>query len=284
MRNQKGVTLATVILMIVVMVIIASTSVIVGNRLINEAKERKKEENRLEVEAAVSREIAKMNASGVISPGYHDFIGTKNPIIARDKNDNPIYAGEDWYLLNESNLINLGVKGVNDSFLVNYGTGEILLIDDIKEWYLDVEIASSNVAIYQGGSDTVTYSDGVYTIHKASNYNGMALKTSLFQNGKTYILRYKIQKTDGELYNIGGHAQATTQISFTIDGNNSTGTYGNPGHNMIDDSNEHIIEYKFNYNSTGISNAQVYIQPNRARTTAITANISDISLQEVVEL
>ena len=43
MKSQSGVTLSTVILIVIVMFIIISTSIIVGTRLIFEAKEQKKE-------------------------------------------------------------------------------------------------------------------------------------------------------------------------------------------------------------------------------------------------
>lgn len=142
MKSQKGVTLATVVLIVVVMVIIASTSIIVGNKLIINAKEQKREENLKAVQAAVGREITKLNSSGVISPGYYDYIGTKNPVISRTSSG-AIEAGEDWYLLTPSDLVTgLGIKGIDGTYLVNYKLNVVIDVDATED--LSTELQKYN--------------------------------------------------------------------------------------------------------------------------------------------
>lgn len=142
MKNQKGVTLATVILIVIVMIIIASTSIIVGNGIILDAKAKKAENNYRIVTAAIQREIAKSNTAGVITPGYDksDYIGINNPIIGKDDSGSPIYAGEDWYLLDESSLKKLGIKNIDTTYLVNYKDGTLYDTSDIQDNYVVVSL------------------------------------------------------------------------------------------------------------------------------------------------
>ena len=81
----------------------------------------------------------------------------------------------------------------------------------------DTIISDNQIQSRKSGSDTITSSNGVYTIKKASVYTGLYIPESVFEVGKTYVLSYKIQKTAGTLLNIGGHAAITNQESFTID-------------------------------------------------------------------
>lgn len=139
MKNQKGVTLFTVILTVIVALLIASTSIIVGNKLILSAREKKQQENYEAVVAAVNREIAKINSGGVISPGIHTYIGIQNPVVGRDASGNAIQAGEDWYLLEPSHLAQLGVEELEDSYLVNYKLGVVIDMKRVND--LPAELA-----------------------------------------------------------------------------------------------------------------------------------------------
>lgn len=143
MKYEKGVTLATVILVVIVIVIIASTSIIVGNRLILDAKAQKADENYRIVTAAIQREIAKSNTAGIITPGYDktDYIGINNPIIDKDDYGNSIYAGKDWYLLDETSLEKLGVKNIDTPYLVNYDCNYVC---EAKDYLKDCVIVNFN--------------------------------------------------------------------------------------------------------------------------------------------
>ncbi len=139
MKKENGVTLFTVILTVVVALLIASTSIIVGNNLILEAKEQKQAENYEIVLEAVRREITKIEAGGVISPAVNTYIGVQNPVIAQDAEENDVYAGSDWYLLEPSHLLQLGVDNIENNYLVNYKLGILIDINATKDIVSEIE-------------------------------------------------------------------------------------------------------------------------------------------------
>ena len=139
MKNENGVTLATVIVTIIVILLIASTSIIVGNRLIIDAKEQKAAENYEAVVAAVGREVAKINTAGVITPGIYTYIGVPNPIIGKDQaSGDAILAGDDWYLLDATSLESLGIKDSKNTYLVNYKLNVVIDIDKTEALVTEV--------------------------------------------------------------------------------------------------------------------------------------------------
>ena len=126
--------------------------------------------------------------------------------------------------------------------------------------------------------------NGVYTGTLPTAYGGWYIDESKFTAGKTYLLRYKIQKTAGTLNNIGGHSAAATQLSFNVDGSSSSTIYNTPSGNITNDTNVHTVEFKFTYSpsSTSGANNKIYIQPNRGNSTSVTVNLYDVELYEVV--
>ena len=154
--------------------------------------------------------------------------------------------------------------------------------------YVDVNILTENQiqTNIAATGDSITNNNGVYTISKSSAYTGLYIPASTFEKGKTYALRYQVQKTAGTLQNIGGHAAITTQKSFTIDGENSVNTYDQPhkgNGNISNDTNVHTIEFVFTYIGNHNNTMDVYIQPNRAKTDSVIVKISNIALYEVVD-
>lgn len=139
MKNENGVTLATVIVTVIVILLISSTSIIVGNRLIIDAKEQKAIENYETVVAAVNREVAKISTAGVITPGIYSYIGVPNPIIGKDETSgDAILAGEDWYLLDSTSLESLGIKDSKSTYLVNYKLNVVIDIDRTENLVAEV--------------------------------------------------------------------------------------------------------------------------------------------------
>lgn len=133
MRNQNGVTLATVVLTVVIIMILASTSIIVGNRLVLDAKEQKQKENYETVLAAINREFAKNDTAGIITPAIHSYIGIPNPIIGSSG------AGEDWYLLDSNALLELGIKGIENTYLVNYKKKVVIDVNATEDIVGEIE-------------------------------------------------------------------------------------------------------------------------------------------------
>ena len=138
-------------------------------------------------------------------------------------------------------------------------------------------------------NDSITLTDGVYRIDKSSNYTGLYIDGTKLTNGKTYILSYKIKKISGTLKNIGGHSENAIEKSFTIDGVKSEYPYHQPKSNLNDDTKEHIIEFKFEYDGNASSNLtenkNIYIQVNRTGGTAtpVVIDLWDIEIYEVYQ-
>lgn len=133
----------------------------------------------------------------------------------------------------------------------------------------NTDVSAYNLSAYN-------YTDGVYTCTKTANYGGLQINTTdLLTAGDVYVVKYKIQKTSGELISIGGHNAAFTQYTFTVDGN-SAGSYQN-GYVLSDDTNVHEVIYTGRFSGTG-SNLNFYIQPNRGTTTEVSFKVTDLEI------
>lgn len=137
-RKNRGVTLASMAIMIIIMIIIATVSVVVGTKIILEAKEEKREENLLAVKNAVIREAAKASMSGVITPGGYEFIGTQNPLLQSASGTRN--AGENWYLLDSNDLEELGIEGVSENYVVNYKLQVAILLTNEEDIFELIEL------------------------------------------------------------------------------------------------------------------------------------------------
>ena len=177
------------------------------------------------------------------------------------------------YTVRKSTANNVETAVLSNQYNVQYLSGNLL----------------DGVTLSHASASGDTYSgpvDGVYTGTLKTASSGWNINSSNFTAGKTYLLKYKIQKTAGTLLNINGHSSGATQQSFTIDGVDSATTYmipaSSPASNIADDTNEHVIEFKFLYNGN-VSDNNIAIQPNRGYSTSVTVNLYDVELYEVVQ-
>ena len=170
--------------------------------------------------------------------------------------------------------------GLKTAYLSNQYNVQFLAENLLDGYTLENSSVSYNTDTFSGPTN------GVYsgTLTKSASY--WRINASKFTAGKTYILRYKIQKTAGTLKNIAGASVTATQQSFTVDGEASSIKYNisisTPASNIADDTNEHTIEFKFLYNGNQTDN-NIYIQPNRGYTDSVTVNLYDVELYEVVD-
>lgn len=135
MKNQKGITLISLVITIVVLLILISISTNTG---VNNAKESRDSAVKAElqvVQQAAFQKYAKYNLTGdqSILPGnsYSDF--TKlNEIIEQIKEKTGITIelkdddANNYYLLDISSLQALGITNTEDEYIVNYITGEVI--------------------------------------------------------------------------------------------------------------------------------------------------------------
>lgn len=110
MKNNRGVTLVSMIVIIIVIIIIASIGVISGNALLLESKDHVSEQEYVAVLDAVKRKKAEVSLAGTLLPASKGYIGIQNPVVGRDEGNLEQYAGKDWYLLEETHLEQLGIE------------------------------------------------------------------------------------------------------------------------------------------------------------------------------
>lgn len=132
MKRNYGITLVSIIIMVIVMMIIAGISVVVGNKVVIEAREKRAEQNLITVKAAINREISKAAMSGIITPGGYNYAGVKDPVL-ESTGGIQITAGEDWYLLDTSSLKQIGVEEIEEKYLVNYILNAVIPLSTTKD-------------------------------------------------------------------------------------------------------------------------------------------------------
>ncbi len=147
MKNQNGVTLVTMIVMVIVIAIIASVSIMGGVSVLREAKGNVAEENLATVKAVVSREAAKASTGGVLTPANATFYGIENARlegIRYDVTGNPEQViqniGDDWYLLDEDALEEMGVEYANEEYVVNYKLNVVIPLSSVENIHEQIEM------------------------------------------------------------------------------------------------------------------------------------------------
>lgn len=129
MKNNKGVTLASIIVILIVIIIIASVGIIAGNSLFDETKTQIEEQEYTTILNAIRAKKTEISMGGIFIPADSVYIGIKNPVIGRDDAGLELKAGEDWYLLEESHLKELGIENNKNNYIVNYELEVVLAVD-----------------------------------------------------------------------------------------------------------------------------------------------------------
>lgn len=137
--NQKGITLASIIVMIIVMILIATVSIVAGNRLILNSKDYVEEQELESVRSAVLRKKNEIGMMGSMTPIGEMYVGTADPTLQTATGRSVVATN--WYLLDEGNLEELGVFDTTSRFLVSYEYEVVLPVKnpDYVEEYLVVQ-------------------------------------------------------------------------------------------------------------------------------------------------
>lgn len=145
-KDNKGITLVTMIVMIIVMTIIASVSIVGGVKVLREAKVQVKQTNLEEVKAVVSRESAKVVTAGVLTPANAKLYGVKDAKIEGVRyNDNGVQEdviktiGEDWYFLDSNALEEMGIEYIDESYVVNYKLNVVIPMSSTSNIHEEIE-------------------------------------------------------------------------------------------------------------------------------------------------
>ena len=129
LKDNKGVTLVTMVMVIIVITIIASISIMGGTEIMKNARESKAKENLTAVKAAVNSIYVKQNTSGVFTPANSAYYGT--PAFGIVSGDEDTLSG--WYLIDEEDLKEMGIEYVEENYLVNYEANKVVILNEYLE-------------------------------------------------------------------------------------------------------------------------------------------------------
>ena len=125
-RNNKGVTLVSLVVTIIVLLIIASISIVGGIQGADTAADNKLLTELDMVQHAVLQRYTKYS----LTKDKELLVGTKVNSLPNSTEitwqvRNPQNDEEEYYELGSSELTNLGITNSKDTYIVNYSTGEV---------------------------------------------------------------------------------------------------------------------------------------------------------------
>ena len=132
MKNNKGVTIITLIITIIVIIILAGITIYIGlNQNTEKAMEVKTAYEVHEIiDAVVNRSLVHK-----INPDYYVYVGKTDyePKSIGTEGNKKTYSGNDgWYLLDtKEEFDELGLDNTNTSYLVNYEDGSVVSINGV---------------------------------------------------------------------------------------------------------------------------------------------------------
>ena len=126
LKDNRGVTLVTMVMVIIVITIIASVLIIGGTEIMKNAKESKTKENLTAVKAVVNDIYIKQNTAGFFTPGGANYYGT--PAYGLVSGDADVLKG--WYLLDKDDLEEMGIEYLEESYLVNYKANRVVVLNE----------------------------------------------------------------------------------------------------------------------------------------------------------
>lgn len=128
MTNNKGVTLINMMIIVIVLVILTSVSIIGGRNILQNSKESKKQENLTAVQTLVNQISIKQGTAGVITPATSKIYGMPAyGIISGDAN-----TLNDWYILDEAALEEMGIEYLEEDYIVNYKINKVYPMSDYE--------------------------------------------------------------------------------------------------------------------------------------------------------
>ena len=133
LKDNKGITLLAIIITIIILLILTSVSIYVGSGSIKTSRN-----NTLESELEMVQHAVLEKHSQYVMTHNEDFlVGEKitsddELVQIEDTFDIKLKLQGDYYRLQPSDLAYLGITNVNDTYVVNYDTGEVLNESKVK--------------------------------------------------------------------------------------------------------------------------------------------------------
>lgn len=152
-KNNKGITLTALIITVVLLIIIAGTAVYTGTDVLEEAKEEVVIQELKMIQNAVNNEHSKMKLASLNDEdgdGAFDYIFNLTWKIGGNLPDNlPIEIqsiigeGNGYRYFNSNDLNSIGIKGINQSVIINFTTRDVISVNGFNGKYKLSEFGES---------------------------------------------------------------------------------------------------------------------------------------------
>lgn len=146
LRKQEGITMVSLIITIIIVMILAGIGVSVGTNSMKSSKDSKFTSELLMVQHAVLEQYTKYQTVkdiNILVGNKMELTEVQNiaqtlgiTLVSIPEN----YSNKDYYKLDKSSLLELGIKDSSDEYIVNYISGEVINITQ--------KTTSNNEALY----------------------------------------------------------------------------------------------------------------------------------------
>lgn len=142
MKNNKGITMISLVIVVLIMILLASVTAYEANGLVSIARVQSVTTNLLLIQAKVRIINEKIVFESEEDKKSQLYVGTK--LIEGDRaletmRDKEIVTNDDinnnsYYLLSKEDLIDMGLESINseDGYVVSYTTEEVIYIKGVK--------------------------------------------------------------------------------------------------------------------------------------------------------
>lgn len=163
MKENKGISLITLVITIVMMIILAGITVYYG---VQQNIDTAYETDRYTEMKNVSEAVQQRSLTNRIDPNRYKYVGTELS-NSSSKVVNNITYGDGWYLLTPEESTKLSLESIEKEYLINYMTGEVVSIEPII--YDENEYYSYNDLKNVVGGEDSDVSEDMYDTSKGVN-------------------------------------------------------------------------------------------------------------------
>ena len=136
MKNNKGVTIISLAITLVVLAIIMGVTLNTGTKKISETKENQHAIETGIIYNAICQRYTKATLTGEKLPGEQLNSNSAEIVSFESATGISISAGDEkeYYKLNKSSLLELGIEKEKDEYIVNYKKGQVLNLTRYLEY------------------------------------------------------------------------------------------------------------------------------------------------------
>ncbi|WP_313428045.1 phage tail spike protein [Siminovitchia terrae] len=164
--------------------------------------------------------------------------------------------------------------------------GIVQSVSEVRADLDRLEIGGRNLAkksdITRAGAP-FTENNYVYRISNpnATTTTGLKIIKDIFEEGKYYVLSFKIKKISGDITSLAGHSVAFNEQRIYMDGQLISNSWTSSNNFYPNDNEVHEYVIYLKANDMSVSDANLYIQPNRAHySTPYDVEIWDLQVEE----